>query len=50
MLKAVLFDMDGVIVNTEPEYIKQSIKTGKTIGIELTKQELSNLCGYYFAG
>ncbi|MHA7944491.1 HAD family hydrolase [Formosa sp. 3Alg 14/1] len=35
MLKAVLFDMDGVIVNTEPLHYKAYYDMFKTVGIEV---------------
>ncbi len=45
MIKAVLFDMDGVIIDTETEYNKQAIKTGKSAGIELTIEEMRKYSG-----
>lgn len=35
MLKAVLFDMDGVIVNTEPLHYKAYYEMFKTIGVDV---------------
>ncbi|MDD5017343.1 MAG: HAD family phosphatase [Eubacteriales bacterium] len=39
MLKAVLFDMDGVLIDTEPEYRKQEKILMASIGIELSRQD-----------
>ena len=39
MLKAVLFDMDGVLVDTEPEYVKAELRFAKQFGIPLSKRE-----------
>lgn len=47
MLKAVLFDMDGVLVDTEPEYIKQELNMAKDLGIPLTEQEQGNYAGIH---
>ena len=33
MLKAVLFDMDGVLVDTEPEYIRLELRLARSYGI-----------------
>ena len=52
MLKAVLFDMDGVIVDTEPLHQKAYIQMFKEVGIdvslkmydELTGQSTMNIC------
>ena len=38
MLKAVLFDMDGVLVDTEPEYFKTGLRLAKRFGIPFTRQ------------
>ncbi len=45
MLKAVLFDMDGVLVDTEPEYIKTDLRLARRFGIPLTRREQSNYRG-----
>jgi len=44
-LKAVLFDMDGVIVNTEPLHKKSYFKTFDEIGIEVSEELYSSLTG-----
>ena len=43
MLKAVLFDMDGVIVDTEPLHHKAYFKMFETIGIDVS-EELYQTC------
>jgi len=45
MLQAVLFDMDGVIVDTEPEYIRLELRLAKENGILLTRKEQSRYRG-----
>lgn len=45
MLRAVLFDMDGVLVDTEPEYQKLDIMLAAEMGIELTPEEQSRYIG-----
>ncbi len=37
MFKAVLFDMDGVIINTEPVYLEVEMKLASELGIPLTE-------------
>lgn len=37
MFKAVLFDMDGVIINTEPVYMEVEMKLASELGIPLTE-------------
>ena len=39
MLKGVLFDMDGVLVDTEPEYMRVEVGMCKALGITLTEQK-----------
>jgi HAD superfamily hydrolase (TIGR01509 family) len=45
LLKAVLFDMDGVLVDTEPEYQKLDIMLAAELGIALTPREQSRYAG-----
>ena len=45
MLKAVLFDMDGVLADSEEEYARIEMKMAKEMGFELTLQELSKYTG-----
>lgn len=44
-LKAVIFDMDGVLVDTEPFYIQQTYKFFERRGIEIPKEDLLSLAG-----
>ena len=54
MLKAVLFDMDGVIVDTEPLHQKAYFKMFDDVGIEVeealyasfTGQSTTDICKY----
>ena len=45
MLKAVLFDMDGVLVDTEPEYIRLELRLAREYGIPMTRREQRLYCG-----
>jgi HAD superfamily hydrolase (TIGR01509 family) len=45
LLSAVLFDMDGVLVDTEPEYQKLDIMLAAEMGIDLTPEEQSRYIG-----
>ena len=45
MLGAVLFDMDGVLVDTEPEYIRLELKLAHAHGIPLSRREQRRYCG-----
>ena len=45
MLKAVLFDMDGVLVDSEPEYQRLDIQMARELGFELTLEEQSLYVG-----
>lgn len=47
MIKAVLFDMDGVIINSEQVYIKFEIEIASSLGITLTSEFLSKYAGVY---
>ena len=47
MLKAVLFDMDGVIINSEQEYTKSEIEIAASLGITLTSEFFSKYAGVY---
>lgn len=44
-LKAVIFDMDGVLVDTEPFYIQQTLDFYAKRGIEIPQDELLSLAG-----
>lgn len=45
MLKAVLFDMDGVLVDSEEVYARIEVDIAKELGFELTPQEQSKYTG-----
>lgn len=45
MLKAVLFDMDGVLVDSEPEYRRIEEALCRRVGIEPTAEEFKNNAG-----
>lgn len=45
MLKAVLFDMDGVIVDTEPLHCKAYHSMFKTVGIDVSKELYESFTG-----
>ncbi|MBU3192043.1 HAD family phosphatase [Clostridium bowmanii] len=45
MLKAVIFDMDGVIIDSEPTHMKLENETYKKLGIEVTDDEHHSFVG-----
>ena len=45
MLKAVIFDMDGVIIDSEPTHLKLEIESYKKLGIEVTEDEHHSFVG-----
>ncbi|KKP39063.1 MAG: HAD-superfamily hydrolase [Candidatus Peregrinibacteria bacterium GW2011_GWF2_33_10] len=45
MIKAIIFDMDGVIADSEFCHIDAEIKTMKIFGVDLTKEELEGYTG-----
>jgi len=45
MLKAVIFDMDGVIIDSEPTHMKLENATYKKLGIEVTGDEHYSFVG-----
>ena len=45
MLKAVIFDMDGVIIDSEPTHMKLENETYKKLGIEVTGDEHLSFVG-----
>ncbi len=45
MLKAVIFDMDGVLVDSEKEYLRMWKKYYYTNGIDISEEELRTICG-----
>lgn len=44
-LKAVIFDMDGVIVDTEPEYLRVETELIKELNISVSEEELKEFSG-----
>lgn len=45
MLKAVLFDLDGVIVDTEPVYARNELEMAQRMNLPLTKEFQKNYVG-----
>lgn len=45
MLKAVIFDMDGVIIDSEPLHCEVTKLVMREYGIELSDYELNNFAG-----
>ena len=45
MIKAVIFDMDGVIIDSEPVHMKLENETYKKLGIEVTGDEHHSFVG-----
>lgn len=45
MLKAVIFDLDGVIVDTEPLHAQVAVRTGELTGIPVTMEDCGNFIG-----
>ncbi len=45
MLKAVIFDMDGVIIDSEPTHMKLESETYKELGIEVSREEHHTFVG-----
>ncbi|MDD6467123.1 MAG: HAD family phosphatase [Erysipelotrichaceae bacterium] len=45
MIKAVIFDMDGIIIDSEPCYIEHLIQIFAHFGITVTKDELISIAG-----
>ena len=45
MLKAVIFDMDGVIIDSEPTHKKMENETYNKLGIEVTEDEHNTFVG-----
>lgn len=45
MIKAVIFDMDGVIVDSQPGYWKVDKKLLEELGVDMTKEEYDKFVG-----
>jgi sugar-phosphatase len=46
--RAIVFDMDGLLINTEPYWRKAEIEVFSTVGIELTEDDCRQTMGYRF--
>lgn len=46
MIKAVIFDMDGIIINSEPYWRIAEIECFKKVGITLTEEDCLKTIGY----
>jgi HAD superfamily hydrolase (TIGR01509 family) len=46
MLEAVFFDFDGVIVDSEPEYLRTELQLARELGFELTAEFQKKYVGY----
>ena len=45
MLKAILFDMDGVLIDSETEYLSQQMRIGKELGVQFEEHVLKKYMG-----
>ena len=45
MLKAVLFDMDGVLIDSEVEYLSQQLRIGRELGVKFDEKTLKKYMG-----
>lgn len=45
MIKAVIFDMDGLLIDSEPLWWEAEIEVAKTVGLELTKTSVLETTG-----
>lgn len=45
MIKAVIFDMDGVIVDSQPGYFEVDMKLLKDLGVDMPKEEYDSYIG-----
>ncbi|NYV27453.1 HAD family phosphatase [Streptobacillus felis] len=44
-IKLCIFDMDGLIFDTEKEYIRQAVKFAKTNNIDITEEQMHSVIG-----
>jgi mannitol-1-/sugar-/sorbitol-6-/2-deoxyglucose-6-phosphatase len=45
MIKAVIFDMDGLLIDSEPLWWDAEIEVARTVGLELTKEQVFETTG-----
>lgn len=45
MFKALIFDMDGVIIDSEPEYFQIMKRIMKNCGVEVSVEQLDKYIG-----
>ena len=48
MIKAVIYDMDGLIIDSEPFWRKSMIKVLATVGLNLTEEQCASTTGLRF--
>ncbi len=46
MIKAVIFDMDGLLIDSEPLWRKAEIEVFSSVGIQLTEEDCKETMGY----
>ena len=44
-MKAVIFDMDGVIIDSEPIHFEVDMQTMREFGVNISKDELNKYVG-----
>ncbi len=47
-IQAVIFDMDGLLIDTEPFWRQAEIKVFKTVGVHLTEDDCKQTTGFRF--
>ena len=45
MVEGIIFDMDGVIIDSEPKYIEIEVELYKELGIQMTREEKHRFMG-----